>query len=495
MTSFDSFQSEWLGKRCDFDRIFSYQCVDLILQGLYEMYDLSGGISGNATDYWNKTGVANFNQKLLTKFLKVPSSEALKGDIVVLNGLSGNPYGHIGWATGNINASDVEILEQNGATGKGTGTGGDAIRTRWIPKSRIAGLLRPIANLSTPVVTYTPPTGNFVHLPASVQSWAVYKVGSGLRKGTSDQLGSLAPGRFGGLSYAIVQWVGDYGVVIDTESYGRVAIWTKGTSAEFSTTAIASSAPVARASAPSAPLFATNDEQYEVVKTVKGYLTALQAINHTGSTAVEIPAGTYFVFNKQLAGEHLQSVNVTKTAGKPGAWVNTADNIADPTPEELAAIAAAKQAELDAAEAARIAALPPFASSYVVLPEPLTYVVMREGVQCIDPLNNYAPVNVARYSIVKISGSFSVNGISLARLKSAADKDLWFAIRWSDDNGLANLKLESEVYGTKTTLEDRKATNTLTKADHAALVYQHISHFMLGFIQLLSKIKVSKVKK
>lgn len=137
---FNSFKNEWLGRRVDYDHVFNYQCVDLIQEYVAECYGITSGVSGNAIDYWN-----NPSASLLSKFHKDQTSAADQSDIVVFNGLPGNPYGHIGIATGNINATDVEVLEQNGATGDGSGTGSDAIRVRYISRDRVAGILRPNA--------------------------------------------------------------------------------------------------------------------------------------------------------------------------------------------------------------------------------------------------------------------------------------------------------------------------------------------------------------
>lgn len=136
MADITNFKNEWLGRRVDFDHVFAYQCVDLILQYVYEVYGLTA-VRGNAIDYWNNPSPA-----LISKFHKLASTDAIAGDIVVLNGHPGNPYGHIGIATGNVNATEIEILEQNGQDGSGSGIGGNAIRTRFILKNRVAGLLR-----------------------------------------------------------------------------------------------------------------------------------------------------------------------------------------------------------------------------------------------------------------------------------------------------------------------------------------------------------------
>lgn len=223
--SYQSFKAEWLGRRIDYDHVYGFQCVDLILQYVYEGYGLASGVWGNAIDYWQRPSPA-----LLTKFDLVASKDCQQGDIVVLYGMPGNPYGHIGICD-TQDAQNVVILEQNGAGG-GTGLGRDAVETRSIPKSRIAGLLRP---KYVPIPPPDPaPARSTVTLPGSVQSWRLYRNGSGLRPNTTDQIAVLAPSQFGGLTYKIQAWVGDYAVVIQTQMFGSGTIWIKNTDAIIS---------------------------------------------------------------------------------------------------------------------------------------------------------------------------------------------------------------------------------------------------------------------
>lgn len=141
MPSFDDFKNKWLGQRVNYDGVDGYQCVDLIRQYFLECYDLpAGGGVPSAINYWTTTP-----QAVLTKFNQVSNNEAQKGDVVIMWGLPGNPHGHIGIATGGLTATTLELFEQNGSKGDGSGTDGDAIRTRWVPRPRVAGLLRPIA--------------------------------------------------------------------------------------------------------------------------------------------------------------------------------------------------------------------------------------------------------------------------------------------------------------------------------------------------------------
>jgi hypothetical protein len=163
--TFDEFKNKWLGRRVDYDHVLDFQCVDLIRQYIYECYDIPGGGGvPSAINYWTTTPPV-----LLTKFAQVSNTEAQKGDIVILWGLPGNANGHIGIATGALTGTSVEILEQNGQTGNGSGTGGDAIRTRFVSRSRIAGLLRPIVTRA-PIsrqITDCAPTMKYVARPGS----------------------------------------------------------------------------------------------------------------------------------------------------------------------------------------------------------------------------------------------------------------------------------------------------------------------------------------
>jgi hypothetical protein len=245
--NFDQFENGWLSlplpqRLIDFDNAYRYQCVDLILDGEYKMNGLGrGALWGNAIDYWNRPPAA-----LLRVRDRIATNEVIRGDIVVCltHGYYGDPAkdpgdGHIVYATGAINASQFEGFEQNGydGTGRADLTDGDKIRTRWIDRARVAGVYRQKVALPANAPGVPAIGGTTVHLPASVSSWAVYRIGSALRKGTTDQVGTLDPAEFNGLTYTILGWVGDYAVNIHTEMFGDVSIWVKGTSAQFTTTA------------------------------------------------------------------------------------------------------------------------------------------------------------------------------------------------------------------------------------------------------------------
>lgn len=64
----------------------------------------------------------------------------------------------------------------------------------------------------------------------------------------------------------------------------------------------------------------STESTYVLVKDVKGYTNATNAKNRTNSTVV-YKAGTYYVY-KENGG----MINITKTKGTAGAWINPSDN-------------------------------------------------------------------------------------------------------------------------------------------------------------------------
>lgn len=221
--TYQDFKAEWNGRRVDYDNVYAYQCVDLILQFLKECGGVSTGVWGNAIDY-AQAPTATFSSSVR----KInDNTDKQAGDILVFSGLAGNHYGHIAIRDEAVN----KMLEQNGMTGNGHGTGRDAIGVyREIPYYRLVATYRLNNFFKAP----KPPVFNAnVHLPAHVDSWRAYRVGSGLRPSTSDQVAVLAPSRYGGLDYHIEAWVGDYAVVVQTQMFGRVVLWVKNTDAEI----------------------------------------------------------------------------------------------------------------------------------------------------------------------------------------------------------------------------------------------------------------------
>lgn len=230
---FENFKNEWNGRSVDYDNVYGFQCVDLILQFLKEYAGVASGVWGNAIDYaTSPTQAFSDATEVVTDGSKKP------GDILVFKGVGGNPYGHIALRDTELD----KMLEQNGATGGGTGTGRDAIGVyRAIPTDRLVATYRIKQLVDTTPAPLPSGNGSTVYLPASTPGgkWRLYHVGSGLQPDTPDQKAMLRPGYFTGnnppgITYKIDAWVGDYAVVITTQDYGRGVIWVKGTDAQIS---------------------------------------------------------------------------------------------------------------------------------------------------------------------------------------------------------------------------------------------------------------------
>lgn len=216
--TYNDFERKWIGKNVDVDGVYGKQCVDEIKQYMLELFGIPNGAYGNAIDYWTNT-----HKNVLAKFSRVSGSNAQQGDIVILKGVNGNNYGHIGIATGKNGLLTVEILEQNGATGSGNGLGGDAIRLRSVPKWRVVGLLRPIKAMP-PVVTV--PKGKTLYLKPTTSSYAFYRPGTPLPVKRANRAGDLNPKKYGGLSYPIIRQVAANVYEVKSPSLGVIWIWS-----------------------------------------------------------------------------------------------------------------------------------------------------------------------------------------------------------------------------------------------------------------------------
>ena len=139
MADYQSFEQYWLGKTTnygataeDIRKGTGYHCVPFAKVYLkYMCNNVEIGSLGNAIDWWN-----NPKHQLLELCDRIPAQTASQGDIVIKR------PNHVGIATGQATATQVEILEQNGSTGNGKGQGADKVRKRFIDRSTIAGVYR-----------------------------------------------------------------------------------------------------------------------------------------------------------------------------------------------------------------------------------------------------------------------------------------------------------------------------------------------------------------
>lgn len=118
ITSYEAFKNDTLGRGFDVDGVYGYQCVDLA--------KLLAGNAGRTSPYWLSqpdgyayqgwTNTASREYNAGTLFTLVYNKEDVrKGDLVVLNNTTSNPYGHIAFADSDWNASTTSaiLLGQN----------------------------------------------------------------------------------------------------------------------------------------------------------------------------------------------------------------------------------------------------------------------------------------------------------------------------------------------------------------------------------------------
>lgn len=100
----DQFVNKWLGKKADFDGAYGGQCVDLFRFYVKEVLSRPQPRSvKGAKDFWFKfeqdPNLKNFYTRIPNTITAVPQ----KGDVMIWDAYSGNPYGHVSiYLSGNV---------------------------------------------------------------------------------------------------------------------------------------------------------------------------------------------------------------------------------------------------------------------------------------------------------------------------------------------------------------------------------------------------------
>lgn len=320
MVSFDDFKTEWLTHRIGDDSLVAggeetndtkYQCVSLIKQYLRECFGIEAGAWGNAIDYWSRT-----NPALLTKFVKDGSGNVQKGDIAILRTLGHVDYtepGHIGILTGVGDPNSIEILEQNGA-GSGTGLGQDAIRTRFIPRNRLAGVLRPIPSIPQPLFVLDP---TFQPRLVITNKQPTYKWGLNW---DFDYMKDhpVAQRPQGDVFQAVAKVIHVSGHHYYRDTIDDANGYEVADCDDYTPPIINPSPSVVKTPSVPVPLA----EKYSLVTTVMYFPSALDAKNKANAQGT-LNAGSYIVIAKEDNAYNLTSDN-TKNQNK---WVNINDNV------------------------------------------------------------------------------------------------------------------------------------------------------------------------
>lgn len=483
MISYQTWKSSTVGRGWDMDGSGDWDCVDVPKSWAVALYgDWVHTIGyGNAKDLFANASDDFFGK--ITNDRNDPNQLPIQGDILVFGATPEagyantfqNPYGHTG-VLDSCDSNGYTIISQ----ASGTGELAEPRYNAWNFRPCI-GWLRP-RNITPPAA---PP-------PAVVNPYTVEAISAkevklnkdthkwGLNYDNLTAIENNPEGTISAGSIITVQAILHHNIgynyylqdpnvasgynVLDCDDYTLPPV-----------------VPV-KSDPPAGALRIPSTETFEVVKEVPGYLSSNQAINNI-NPKVTIPVGTYFVFNRRE-----QAINLTKTPGAPGAWINPADNTFTPVSAEPEVIPEpVVEPEVEAVPEA-----PAFADTYRAFPQPELFVAMQPLVVS-DLEGKHRQAKMPQYSITWITGSFTVDGVEYARPKSATDKSWWYGIAWIDPaTNLANLELESEVFNNKTSLAERQATRTLKKTDYLLLAIERLKHFKLAFTQFLGKMKASK---
>lgn len=122
------FKNKYINTKLDFDKRYWYQCVDLILYYLNEVFNIQSPYVWNAissTTTKNTTLNKLFSQINYTKGL-IPQA----WDIVIFKPTSSNIYWHIAIVDYNSTETQLNVIEQNASTWNGSWLWRDSITFR-----------------------------------------------------------------------------------------------------------------------------------------------------------------------------------------------------------------------------------------------------------------------------------------------------------------------------------------------------------------------------
>jgi hypothetical protein len=255
-----------------------------------------------------------------------------QGDIVILYGLHSNADGHIGLATGNQNSTQFELLEQNGQTGNGSGLEGDAIRTRYIDKSRIAGVLRPKTVIPPPVtysVTYSGTTARDLLTTKNTTNW--YELTGEFSPLTTLPEGTRVP------VAGIAHWSSSTGEAHDfymtPDDFGNAGNTQLPNNNNGISTDDLKEVPVPKPAPPPPghPVPVPKAETYQLVTSVMYFQDTTSALMLT-TPAGFLGTGTYYVFSRAKGMLNLSRDNMKDQ----GLWINPKQNVPPAAVEAVA---------------------------------------------------------------------------------------------------------------------------------------------------------------
>lgn len=221
---------------------------------------------------------------------------------------------------------------------------------------------------------------------------------------------------------------------------------------------------------PAAPLLIpTPEAEYQVIVDIPGYTTATTAGNHNPpGGAVRVKPGTYSVFNTYPNKDYL--INVTKVPGKPGAWINTHDNVEPPPAPPVE--------DIKPTTAPTVTNLAPninqWQNSYT--PAPGVYVAQKS--MLVRDLAGLRPdLQLNQGDVANIAGTFKgPDGVTYGRTVTSVANGAWYGLLMS------NLTIETG-YNPNWDLRGRVAIGNKTFRDNLVLAAAKVA----GWLEKLKK--------
>jgi hypothetical protein len=182
----------------------------------------------------------------------------------------------------------------------------------------------------------------------------------------------------------------------------------------------------------------TSTAPYSIIKTIMGFSTSNDAANHINAKGTVDP-GRYMLYNFRVDSEGKTiALNVTKTQGKPGTWINPDDNVPDlpPPPPEAATEPPAPLSTVTPNEPTPVPVNVPnhdlWKTTYVPLRadrKPVLYVSINPKVIKIYDLDQrHAAIDLLPYTELHIVGTFIKDGVTYGRAKKVTEKGYWYGI-------------------------------------------------------------------
>jgi hypothetical protein len=239
---------------------------------------------------------------------------------------------------------------------------------------------------------------------------------------------------------------------------------------------------------PAAPVVAPPVEKYKIITKIPGYMTANQAANHLSSNS-QVPVDSYYVYNKDAG-----MINVSPVYGRPGWWINPADNTLTPIPPPVVpAVPAPAPVAPVHNEAAQATPAPAASSKTQDPPNWRASYKQHQGnyyalsSMVVHDLSGGRPdVMLHKYDIVPVAGTFiGPDGVLYARSKTSVKNYWWYGVPMNA------LMLEDELFSTATDTATRQATGTMNLRDHLVVL---IGKFA-GWLERLGNKQAAKTRR